>query len=106
MKDIESFMKQEDVPILAVLSNQFHNNTPQREMLLCGTDEKLVNEMMTFLLMNPKASGIEAKEESLDVTNTGSLVLRRLRQANPKASRKQVAPILLSFYNDTASSSL
>lgn len=99
VEEIQSFMKQANVPLLAVLGSQFHNNIPQRELLLCGSDETLVNEMATFLLTRPEASAMEATEEPLDVTDTGSLVLRRLRQGNSKASRKQVAPIMLRKFS-------
>lgn len=111
VEQVQSYMKQADIPLLVVMISQFRDNTPRRELLLCGTDDGLVNEMAKFLLTSPDASLMQAKAVPLGIDDyaSGPLVMQRLRQGNPKASRKQVAPIMLSFYaktNTKTSSSL
>jgi exopolyphosphatase len=104
VKEIELYMKQTGIQLLVVLSNRLINNAPRRELLLCGGDEKIVNDMATFLLTSPAANMMEMEEKNVEI-ETGPLTLRRFKQHNPKASRKQVAPIMLSFYTSTRSSS-
>jgi len=107
MEELQSYMEQVGVPLLAVLSSQFKDNAPRREMLLCGSNEKLVNDMTGDLLTSSEASIMKTEEVPLGMENgTGALTLKRFRQGNPKASRKQVAPILLNFYKSATSSSL
>ena len=99
IEEIQSFMTQANVPLLAVLSSQFQNNEPRRELLICGTDAKLVDEMASYLLTSEKASMMQSEQVPLGIDADGSLAMKRFRQGNPKASRKQVAPILSSFYS-------
>ena len=101
--DILSFMAQVNIPLLAVLSSQFQNNEPRRQLLLCGTDAKLVEQMAMYLLTSHEASMMESEQVPLGITADESLAMKRFRQGNPKASRKQVAPILSSFYSSESS---
>jgi hypothetical protein len=41
---------------------------------------------------------MQSEEKALE-KDTGALVVRHFQQGNPKASRKQVAPILLNFFS-------
>lgn len=100
VQEIKEYMHQVDVPLLAILGFQFQDGATQRELLLCGNDKILVNAMTSFLLTSPKASVMQAQQVPMNVKEEANgLVMRQFRQGNPKASRKQVAPIMLSFYS-------
>jgi hypothetical protein len=58
--------------------------------------------MASYLLHNENASILDIKEGSdtsspLKIIDSGH-VMMKLKQGNPKGSRKQVAPVMLSYF--------
>ena len=70
-----------------------------RELLLAGRDDKLVNSFAEHLLNHHDAAFLEIKERKNCIAeNTSSgLHTQIFRQGNVKGSRKQIAPVLLSY---------
>jgi hypothetical protein len=94
-----SYMNESEIPLLAVLGLKLIGQSTQRELLLCGSDRRLVNNMADYLLTNPAAKTAMQSEERPLENDTEALVVRHFQQGNPKASRKQVAPVLLNFFS-------
>ena len=94
-----SYMNESEIPLLAVLGLKVIGQFMKRELLLCGSDRSLVNNMADYILTNPAAKMAMQSEEKPVEKDTGALVVRHFQQGNPKASRKQVAPILLNFFS-------
>ena len=96
-----SFMQEVDVNLLGVLTMVIQNDKPVRELVLIG-DSQIVQNMASYLLHNENASILDIKEGSntlspLEIIDSGH-VMMKLKQGNPKGSRKQVAPIMLSYF--------
>ena len=94
-----SYMNESEIPLLTVLGLKLIGQSTQRELLLCGSDRNLVNNIADYILTNPAAKKAMQSEEKALEKDTGALVVRHFQQGNPKASRKQVAPILLNFFS-------
>lgn len=94
-----SYMNESEIPLLAILGLKLIGQSTQRELLLCGSDRNLVNNIADYILTNPAAKKAMQSEEKALEKDTGALVVRHFQQGNPKASRKQVAPILLNFFS-------
>ena len=70
-----------------------------RELLLSGSDVSVVNAFAEYLLNHPDAAFLQIEENNNSCSETNSSVLqtRVFRQGNVKGSRKQVAPVMLSY---------
>jgi exopolyphosphatase len=102
VKETISYIKESEIPLLAVLGLKLIGHSTQRELLLCGSDERLVNDMADYILTNPEAKTAMQSEEKPVEKDTGELVVRQFRQGNQKASRKQVAPVMLNFFSSNS----
>ena len=100
-ESVESFMEDHRIPVLLLLSLVVRDNQAQRSILICGrVDNTILDPMSDFL----------ARDDSLLLTEVKCVIMeafrmRRFRQGNAKASRKQVVPIVLDFFNNIAGSS-
>lgn len=96
-----SFMQEANVNLLGILTMVIQNDQPIRELVLIG-DPRIVQNMASYLLHNENASILDIKEGSdtsspLKIIDSGH-VMMKLKQGNPKGSRKQVAPVMLSYF--------
>lgn len=108
ISDTQLFMSNNHakVTLLGILSCVFNSSGPEREMLLIGTSER-VNSMTDFLLNDPSTASLqfslpdEEKEKAFMnvIEKSGhnfDMNVKLLLQKNPKASRKQVAPVMMA----------
>ena len=107
VQGVDAFMKQVRVDLL-VVSLSFtteKNGILQRQMILCGRSESLVSGVVDYLKSADHAQdSLLVSDVVLPATATfHNLTLRGLNQGNSKASRKQVAPILLHYFEKKAS---
>jgi exopolyphosphatase len=94
---ILQYMTDCQIPLLVVLSMIIVNDTPQRSMLIGGStnDKQLVEAMVKHfeetesLQLKPIASTLSSER----------LTVHQYIQGNARASRKQVVPIMLEYYD-------
>ena len=96
-----SYMEEASINLLGVLTMVIQNDKPVRELLLIG-DRDIVHNMTSYLMDNENASILDIRKSN-DTTSQletmdKDIIMMRLKQGNPKGSRKQVAPIMLSYY--------
>ncbi len=113
------YMREVNVPLLGILTMVIVDDVPKRELLLVGLRSKtkkennVVHEMVDYLINHESASFLDITMHENDDdddddddgacldsrNNDEDVVLVRLQQGNPKGSRKQVAPTMLSFFS-------
>ena len=93
--EVKAYMQDCKIPILVIMSMVIEDDTPRRSMLVCGPDENgRVDSMSDFLV------GLNSLVlTEIDCVSTAALTMRLFTQGNTKASRKQVVPIMLEFYD-------
>lgn len=100
--DAVSYMDDVDVDLLGVMTMVIVNDTPQREMLLLGKSDR-VTTLTKYLLEDQSASHLQMAGAKIEDKNEamakGNYSVSLLKQGNPKGSRKQVAPVIMGFYN-------
>ncbi len=99
-RTIVKFMNEVNVDMLGVMCMVIVDDRPKRELLLIG--DSTVEGLAVYLLSDSATKfldisivedvTIEAQQNALD-----GLKMKRFRQGNPKGSRKQLAPLILSF---------
>ncbi|KAL3775091.1 hypothetical protein ACHAWO_000771 [Cyclotella atomus] len=90
------YVESENVDIFGVMSMHCNDEgTWMRELLLTGINAKIVDTFADRLLNHPDAAFLEIAEEPNCIN--GNETVRLFSQGNIKGSRKQVAPVLLSF---------
>jgi exopolyphosphatase len=95
--DLKSYMLDCKIPILVILSMVIEDDKPRRSILVCGpVGNGIVGSMSDFLL-----SYESLLLNEIDGASTAALTIRQFTQGNVRASRKQVVPIMLEFYNDS-----
>lgn len=72
------------------------SDSMQRQLVLCSNDNFSMGDLVNFL-QQPE-SPLELTERKDNATKEDGLTLRCFDQGNPKASRKQVAPLFLQFF--------
>lgn len=93
--EIKSFMLGCKIPLLVILSMVIEDDEPRRSILVCGpVGNRIVDSMSDFLLTT---ESLFLKE--IDGASNAALTIRQFTQGNVRASRKQVVPIMLDFYN-------
>ncbi|KAL7469421.1 hypothetical protein ACHAXS_011807 [Conticribra weissflogii] len=98
-----AYISSENVGLFGVLTLEFKNGRPQRELLVAGLKSEVVDSFANFLTKHHDAAYLEVVERDggcffTEGEKTGSkkLPIRVFRQGNSKGSRKQVAPVLLA----------
>jgi exopolyphosphatase len=84
---MKSFIASEDVKLFGVLGVTFDNGKPERELLLAGNDDNIVDSFSQFLLEHSDAAAMEIveREDCRDViTSQDSMRMRVFRQGNAK----------------------
>lgn len=102
MDQLHQYIAFHQLPILLVMSVSMVESTPVRHILLCGNNNDLIKQLHLFLLVNTSldAQTIDSSATKQDGTNTYTILLA---QGNAKASRKQVAPIVMDFFHEKES---
>lgn len=102
----EAYMVEEaKVDLLMVLSLVIvDGRPPKREVLVLGlSSSSVVSDMVDFLLHDESAAFLDFSMENNETSKTFSsdsgIKVVKLEQGNPKGSRKQVAPLVLSFFS-------
>jgi len=98
--DLTSYMASSEVELFGIMALNFQDGKPNRELLLTGTDRKVVDSFADYLLNHPDAAFLdisERKECVVDSVSSEVPHIRVFKQGNGKGSRKQVAPILLGY---------
>ena len=96
------YIKESKIDFLGIMCMIIVDNKPQRELLLIGKNDNLgdlTNHLLTdastaFLDISLIEDGGENIESFVD-----GFTMKRFHQGNPKGSRKQVAPVILSFFS-------
>mmetsp|Transcript_16432 Transcript_16432/g.37726 ORF Transcript_16432/g.37726 Transcript_16432/m.37726 type:complete len:211 (-) Transcript_16432:45-677(-) len=98
---VHEYMKERGVVLWLVLCMVFseEEGTPQRNILVCGSQADTARSVAQFLTQDAtlKASKVQEQTE-------GELTWIHLSQGNPKASRKQVVPILFRYFEQAEQS--
>jgi exopolyphosphatase len=109
---LQGYMQEADVDFLGVMLTYTVNSSGLgRQLVLCGRNPFPLEEMVKFINEQGGLSLTEVSEDALssscmdikDNNDENGLTLRLFNQGNTKASRKQVAPILLQFFESDAS---
>ena len=99
--DLTSYMTSSRVDLFGIMALNFQDGKPNRELLLTGTDRKVVDSFADYLLNHPDAAFLEISERSecvIDKEASSEIPhIRVFKQGNGKGSRKQIAPILLGY---------
>jgi len=99
--DLTSYMTSSGVDLFGIMTLNFQDGKPNRELLLTGTDRKVVDSFADYLLNHPDAAFLEISERKECVIDKEASIgiphIRVFKQGNGKGSRKQVAPILLGY---------
>ena len=84
------------------MTSRMVETIPVRNILLCGNNKDLVTELHAFLLSNKSlnAQTIHSSSMKQGEINIDTILLS---QGNAKASRKQVAPIVMDFFHEKVS---
>jgi hypothetical protein len=72
---------------------------PQREILVCGTNADLVNQVNGYLLNDGSLQATKVDMPPTIMQGTNGIYIAWMSQGNARASRKQVAPIVLEFFS-------
>lgn len=100
---IRAYMIEMHADLLVIMLAYTDNETGglHRELLLAATDNFPVNEMAQFLQTHD-GNSLQLTDVLGTATKESGLAIRCFSQGNAKASRKQVAPILLQFFENKA----
>lgn len=122
---IEKYMVEMKIHFLGIMLSFRIDDAYHRQLILCGLPGFPLDGLVDYLVTTTTTkadSGVDQDSppplsltELVDTTSTtarthqstrdddggGGLIMRFFEQGNPKASRKQVAPILMQFFVDT-----
>ena len=73
---------------------------PTRELLIYSADERKHRDMCAFLTQGTGCESFLYNENENDNTTIDGIFMTAYTQGNVKASRKQVAPFLLSYFEN------
>jgi exopolyphosphatase len=90
---IQQYMKELDLEWYVVLLSK--NGSPRRQMMLCTTKSTQDLEGLEGYLLSQELLQLSRRDDDL---STDQLQIGTLDQWNVKATRKQVAPILLKYF--------
>ena len=98
------YIQDMEIHFLGVLCMVIVDDKPERELILIGKREKLV-DLTNHLLTDASTAFLDIsliEDDVWAIMDDGSMdsfVVKRFRQGNPKGSRKQIAPVMLSFFS-------
>jgi exopolyphosphatase len=91
------YMTDCQIPLLAVLSMVIVDDAPQRSMLICGSTNN--GELVEAMVNHLERTGSLQLQPISASTSSEKLTVHQFVQGNARASRKQVVPIMLDYYN-------
>jgi exopolyphosphatase len=110
VESLQEYMQQADVDFLGVMLTYTDSTGGLgRQMVLCGRNSFPLDGIVQFLKEEGTLSlqevddTVTASSSCVAVTGENGFALRLFNQGNARASRKQVAPILLQFFESGAS---
>ena len=92
---ILAFMEERNLQWLFLLFNHIQGGTPRRKLMVCTTSDGM-DDVVAFLLQQDVLQ-LDRRDDSRLTTSSK---FRTFDQGNPKASRKQVAPIILDYFEN------
>mmetsp|Transcript_2410 Transcript_2410/g.4621 ORF Transcript_2410/g.4621 Transcript_2410/m.4621 type:complete len:558 (+) Transcript_2410:33-1706(+) len=102
-EELLAYVSSENVDLFGVLTLEFKDDRPQRELLIAGLKSEVVDSFANFLTKHHDAANLEVVERNVEcfLTEAGKIdstkfSIRVFCQGNSKGSRKQVAPILVA----------
>lgn len=105
---IHDFMQEKEIDFFAIMfASSSTLNLLERQMMICSRDSSLVSNVVAYLEQNDSLELSEIDDYVASSITDVPVTSRCFDQQNAKASRKQVAPILLEFFrNNTSLASL
>mmetsp|Transcript_30185 Transcript_30185/g.44898 ORF Transcript_30185/g.44898 Transcript_30185/m.44898 type:complete len:489 (-) Transcript_30185:100-1566(-) len=107
-KEAQDYMESVNVNLLLILSMTIVNDEAQREMIVIGKGDKIVEDVTKYLLESDDAAFLECAEKKNDIAVVGDdsdgsdkIPMKWFIQGNTKGSRKQVAPVIMRFVADS-----
>ena len=98
-------MEEDQSELLGLLFNTFGNDDQRRRQIaLASYDKQILDKLIEYLTVDTitipdlKIEVLHRQDESEACSENGTLHIVRMEQRNVKASRKQVAPILMDFF--------
>uniref|UniRef100_A0A7S3PY90 DHHA2 domain-containing protein n=1 Tax=Chaetoceros debilis TaxID=122233 RepID=A0A7S3PY90_9STRA len=92
------YMRKVNINLLGALNMVIVDDKPQREIVLLGASDD-VNKMAHFLVNDDSTSFLEISNTGyIESSPSDEFVAVTLKQGNPKGSRKQIAPAMMSFF--------
>lgn len=104
---IETYMQQEDIHFLAIMCTftTTESNALQRQLILCAATHRneksssaVLDSMTDYLQQLDADSNLQLQERTQSAVDGPVLHLRVFDQGKAKASRKQVAPLLIRYF--------
>ena len=97
--NIGSYMQEREINFFGIMLSTSDRKTGQmrRQLILCATKGFPLGDMAKHL--QKPDSPLQLTELAEKAVETDGLTLRFFDQRNPKASRKQVAPVLFQFFD-------
>lgn len=90
------------IDFLGVLCMVIVDDKPQRELILIGKNQEVINDLSKYLVMDESTKFLDIsmmQGSQTDIsTYSDETIINRSNQGNPKGSRKQVAPVILSYF--------
>jgi exopolyphosphatase len=99
MVQLQDHLTWDRIPILLIMSFTLLDGMPQREILVCGTNADLVNQVNGYLLNDESLQATKVDMPPTIMQGTNGIYIAWMSQGNARASRKQVAPIVLEFFS-------
>jgi len=96
MEELQHYLTAHQLPILLVMSMHVVDGKPERDILICGNTTAWVTDLENFMLSN---DSLEATKMEMKNDENDGVSVTWLAQGNARASRKQVAPMVLDFFN-------
>ena len=103
LSGIEMYMQEANVSFLAIMCTftDADSHALQRQLILCAapkSNPSLLDSMTEYLQNLDDESNLQLEERSQSDVSTKTLHLRVFDQGKAKASRKQVAPLLIRYF--------
>jgi len=100
---IRSYMQDMQVDFFGIMLSfsSSEDGSMQRQLVLCSNDNFSMDDLVIYL-QQPESPLKLTERKDKSTTKEGELTMRCFDQGNPKASRKQVAPLLLQFFEKSS----
>lgn len=95
------------ISFLGIMSSVMTDKGPRRELLIIGKDtspmiEHLLTKASFLQLQEDSALCADSKDDIAKLYSANRITVRSFKQLNSKASRKQLAPVMMTYFEDTS----